>query len=65
MTDEQKGIIDILNEMREYKIDYNHRSETGNSKGEHKEYYKGKRDAYARCQLVIERHLRWYGIKFE
>lgn len=52
----------ILREIDGYVDDYKLRSETGNSTGEHKEWYRGKHEAYSRCSLLMRRFLVWNGI---
>jgi len=35
-------------------------AETGNSEGHHKDWYKGKEEAYRRSSLLLKRFLRWH-----
>jgi len=59
---EISGLKDILNELNENIADYEKRKETGNSKGEHKDIYRGKFEAYNRCRTILYRYLKWHSI---
>jgi hypothetical protein len=56
------GLKGILTEFTENINSYNELKETGNSKGEHKEFYRGKWEAYRRAETVLLRLLKWHSI---
>lgn len=59
---ESSGLKDILTETKASVETYKKMMKNGNSKGEHKEFYRGKFEAYSRNKVLLERFLRWHGI---
>lgn len=58
---ESSGLKDILTETKQA-LRLIKMMKNGNSKGEHKEFYRGKFEAYSRNKVLLERFLRWHGI---
>jgi len=58
------NLMDIYKEVKDDALDYKRRMVVGNSQGEHKEFYQGKKEAYARIQTVLERLFKWHSIDF-
>lgn len=59
---EINGLKDILKEFTENVETYKKLKETGNSKGEHKDIYRGKFEAYNRAKTLLLRYMRWNSI---
>ena len=59
---ESHQLKEILIETKASIDTYKKMMNTGNSKGEHKEFYRGKFEAYSRNKVLLERFLRWHGI---
>ena len=59
---EKKELMKILSEIDEIKLRLKGLMITGNSKGKHKEYYRGKFTAYNRCMVLLMRFMSGYGM---
>ena len=53
-------LIEIVAELDKHAREYELLAETGNSEGRHKDWYKGKEEAYRRSSLLVKRFLRWH-----
>ena len=53
---------DILSEFKKDSKNYKELKKTGNSQGEHKEFYRGKYEAYNRAYIVLLRYMKWFSI---
>lgn len=58
----EKGLRDILRELEENIDRYGILKETGNSDGDHKEFFRGKWEAYKRSKVILERQMEWHSI---
>jgi len=62
LTSQEASFKTLITEL-ECEVDkYEILTETGNSKGEHKSWYKGKYEAYSYCVLKLKRMLKWHSI---
>ena len=59
---EKDTFSDIYNEVKDSVKKFKEKSETGNSIGEHKEFYRGQYQAYSRVEILIEGFLHWHSI---
>ena len=60
---EINSLVDIVVEVRAAAKVFAEKAETGNSKGEHKEFYRGQAKAYERCKTILNRFCRWHSIE--
>lgn len=52
----------LLVEFEKNAKEYGELEKTGNSKGEHKDWYKGKEEAYSYCSIKLKRLYRWHSL---
>jgi len=60
MDDRQlKELLKILNELENNIITYTDLAKNGNQEGLHRDWYRGKLEAYQRSRTLLNRFLRW------
>ena len=56
-----RELLKIVNEIEKNIITYTDYAKNGNQDGLHKDWYKGKLEAYQRSRTLLNRFLRWNG----